>query len=89
MNGVSAGMSLIDALQGAANGWAKVRSHVQEVFFGDLRAVAATFNAIDGPNFHPLRLQEAPFGDDVRFELVGPSRIGADTIYDALRAISA
>jgi len=88
MQGTSAKMALDEALRATATAWLKLRAHVQEIFFGDLRAVAATLNAIDGPHFHPLRLEEIPFADDIRFELTGPSRIGPDQIYGALRAIA-
>jgi 5-methylcytosine-specific restriction enzyme B len=87
MSGISGGMTKDAALQASANSWAKLRAHVQEVFFGDLRGIAATLNAIDGPSFHPLQLVETSFADDIRYELMGPSRIGPDRIYDALRAI--
>lgn len=84
---VSPTMTQDQALAATSNHWGRVRAHVQEVFFGDLRGIAATFNAIDGPDFHPLRLEEATFADDIRYELAGPSFIGPDKIYDALRAI--
>lgn len=87
MSGASGSMVKDAALHVSANNWAKVRSHVQEVFFGDLRGIAATLNAIDGPGFHPLQLVETTFADDIRYELTGPSRIGPGTIYNALRAI--
>jgi 5-methylcytosine-specific restriction protein B len=89
MQGISRTIPLEQALRSSASAWSKLRAHVQEIFFGDLRAIAATLNAIDGPAFHPLRLAETPFADDIRFELTGPSRIGSDRIYDALRAIAA
>jgi 5-methylcytosine-specific restriction protein B len=87
MSGTSDSMTKDAALQVSANNWAKVRAHVQEVFFGDLRGIAATLNAIDGPAFHPLQLVETSFADDIRYELTGPSRMGPDKIYNALRAI--
>lgn len=82
-----AGMNRDETLTAVATSWLKVRTHVQEIFFGDVRAIAATLNALDGPDYHPLRLQEMSFADDLRFELQGPSQIGPDRIYDALRAI--
>lgn len=84
---VSPTMTTDEALAATSNHWGKVRAHVQEVFFGDLRGIAATFNAIDGPSFNPLQLVEAEFADDLRYELAGPSFIGPNKIYDALRAI--
>lgn len=89
MQGYSAGMDQPEILATTANVWAKVRSHVHEVFFGDLRGIAATLNALDPPAYHPIRLVEASFADDVKFELQGPAYLRADTIYDALRAIAA
>jgi 5-methylcytosine-specific restriction protein B len=88
MYGKAPAMTLDEALRTIATRWLKARAHVQEIFFGDLRAIAATLNAIDGPDYHPLRLEEVSFADDVRFELKGPSYIGPDRIYDALRAIA-
>jgi len=87
MSNASPSLTKEGALELAANQWARLRAHVQEVFFGDLRGIAATLNAIDGPAFNPLQLVEADFADDLRYELAGPPRIGPDKIYDALRAI--
>lgn len=89
LSGLSNPMDLQEVLDCTVRGWAKIRAHVQEVFFGDLRAIAATLNAIDGPDYHPLRLEEVAFADDVRFELTGPARIETNKIYDALRGIAA
>jgi 5-methylcytosine-specific restriction protein B len=87
MSNASPNLTKDGALELVANHWVRLRAHVQEVFFGDLRGIAATLNAIDGPEFNPLQLVEAEFADDLRYELSGPSRIGPDKIYDALRAI--
>jgi len=89
MHGYAPGMDQADVLATTANVWAKVRSHVQEVFFGDLRGIAATLNAIDPPSYHPIKLVEASFADDIKFELQGPAYLRAGNIYDALRAIAA
>ncbi|QOW23597.1 AAA family ATPase [Lysobacter sp. H23M47] len=70
-----------------ANSWARVIAHIEEVFFGDVRGVAATINSIDAPAYHPVRLQEQTFADDLRYELTGLSSIGPANIYDLLRAI--
>jgi 5-methylcytosine-specific restriction protein B len=81
-------MTLAQALRVCVSGWAKVRAHVQEVFFGDTRGIAAVLNAVDAPAFHPLKLQEASFGDDFRYQLQGPTHLDEQQIYDAMRAIS-
>jgi 5-methylcytosine-specific restriction protein B len=69
-------------------GWGKVRSHVDEVFFGDTRGIAATLNALEGPAFNPFKLLETTFADDLRFRLEGPVNFSASTIYPALRAFA-
>lgn len=89
MHGYLPGMDQAEIAKATANAWAKVRAHVQEVFFGDIRGISATLNAIDGPTFHPLRLRDATFADDLKYELQGPAYLKPDQIYDALRAIAA
>lgn len=42
-------LGLNEALGTLCVGWAKVRAHVEEVFFGDTRGIAAALNALDGP----------------------------------------
>lgn len=81
-------MSLDEAFSFLCIGWAKVRSHIEEVFFGDIRGIAATFNALDGPAFNPFKLIETTFADDLRFKLEGPHNFSVTDIYPALRAIA-
>ncbi len=69
-------------------GWAKVRAHVEEVFFGDTRGIAAALNALDGPAFNPFKLTETTFADDLRFRLEGPTNFTEGNIYTALRAFA-
>lgn len=79
-------LALPEALGMLCVGWAKVRAHVDEVFFGDMRGIAAAINALDGPAFNPFRLTETTFADDLRFRLEGPSNFDEANIYSALRA---
>lgn len=81
-------LPLIDALGTLCVGWAKVRAHVEEVFFGDTRGIAAVLNALDGPAFNPFKLKETTFADDLRFRLEGPTNFTEGNIYDALRAFA-
>lgn len=81
-------MTLNETLSFLCIGWAKVRAHVEEVFFGDIRGIAATLNALDGPAFNPFKLTETTFADDLRFRLEGPNNFSAADIYPALRAIA-
>lgn len=69
-------------------GWAKIRAHIEEVFFGDLRGVAAALNALDGPEFHPFRLVGELFADDIKYRIDGPTKFDSLNIYPTLRAIA-
>lgn len=81
-------LSLPEALGSLCVGWAKVRAHIEEVFFGDTRGIAAAINALDGPAFNPFKLTETTFADDLRLRLEGPSNFDEKNIYSALRAFS-
>ena len=90
MSNVSPGtMALNDAKEFVSLGWSKVRAHIDEVFFGDVRGVAATLNALEGPAYNPFKLIEATFADDLRFRLDGPVALSSSDIYPVLRAIAA
>jgi 5-methylcytosine-specific restriction protein B len=86
--GSCVGTSKDDALTMLCVGWAKVRSHVEEVFFGDARGVAAVLNALDGPPFNPFKLVETTFAGELRLRLEGPANFSAGNIYPALRALA-
>lgn len=79
--------SLDEAKAFLASAWSKVLAHVEEVFFGDMRGVAAAINALDGPAYNPYKLTETTFADELRFVLDGPRTITSDTLYPMLRAI--
>jgi len=81
-------MVLDEALGTLCVGWAKVRAHVEEVFFGDTRGIAAVLNALDGPAFNPFKLTETTFAEDLRFRLEGPTNFAENNIYAALRAFA-
>lgn len=81
-------LALPEALGTLCVGWAKVRAHVEEVFFGDTRGIAAALNALDGPAFNPFKLTETVFADDLRFRLEGPTNFDEDNIYGVLRAFA-
>jgi len=81
-------LPLQETLGALCVGWAKVRAHVEEVFFGDIRGIAAVLNALDGPTFNPFKLTETTFADDLRFRLEGPTNFNEENIYAALRAFS-
>lgn len=81
-------LSLNEVLGVLCVGWAKVRAHIEEVFFGDTRGIAATLNALDGPLFNPFKFSETTFADDLRFRLEGPTNFNEENIYAALRAFA-
>lgn len=77
------------ALSFAAGAWSVVRAHVDEVFFGDIRGVAATLNALGKVAGHPYSLQESFFADEPKQELKGPTVVTGDNVYGLLKAVAA
>jgi 5-methylcytosine-specific restriction protein B len=75
------------ALEFVRPGWEILRAHVEEVFFGDLRGVAAVFNV--GGAGHPLKLRTHSFAEQPRLELAGSTSPAGLELYKLLRAISA
>lgn len=67
--------------------WQYIQAHVEEVFFGDIRGIAATLNALGTPPYHPFKLAETSFADEPRLELRSPEKINSDNIYELLTAI--
>ena len=63
-------------------------AHIEEVFFGDIRGIATTLNALDGPSFNPFKLIETTFAEDLRFRIEGPANFNQENIYDSLRAFA-
>jgi 5-methylcytosine-specific restriction enzyme B len=76
------------ALDFVSTGWEKIRSHVEEVFFGDLRGIAATLNALEPPSYHPFKLEETDFAGELRYKITSPTSLSKDTVYNFLRAIT-
>jgi len=68
--------------------WSYIQVHVEEVFFGDIRGIAATLNVIGGSATHPFKLIETTFADEPRLELQGPFRIDAGNIYELFCAVA-
>jgi 5-methylcytosine-specific restriction protein B len=74
-----------DALAFSRVGWSRLRAHVDEAFFGDLRGVAAVLNV--GVAGHPYTLNESVFGDSPVSELVAPEPLSDEQFYALLRAV--
>lgn len=68
--------------------WGYIQTHVEEVFFGDIRGIAATLNVIGGAATHPFQLRETTFADEPRLELQSPAKVDASNIYELLCAIA-
>jgi len=82
-----AATTLDDALIDAAETWGVIRAHVEEVFFGDLRGVAAVLN-VGSYQGHPYELNDPMFADEPRLELKGPRVITQANVYGLLRAVT-
>lgn len=76
---------LLDALEYAGVAWRRLRDHIDELFFGDARTMAAVLNAGNGDN--PYRLESALFADAPVNELKGPSDPSGAELYVLLRAV--
>lgn len=72
-----------------ATAWSLVRNHVEEAFFGDVRGTAIVLNAEGRVNGHPLKLEEASFGESPRVVLNGPRTTEPDGVYAMLKAVAA
>jgi 5-methylcytosine-specific restriction protein B len=77
----------VGALAYAAETWAILRAHVDEVFFGDTHGLAAVLNI--GDDGHPYRLDEVMFGDEPRTVLHAPATVAASDVYELLRSVAA
>jgi 5-methylcytosine-specific restriction protein B len=76
-----------DALEDVAESWQLIRAHIDEVFFGDVRGVAAVLN-VGITDSHPYRLADTVFADEPRLELVGPARVASSEVYQLLRSVA-
>lgn len=74
-----------DAFEYAAVAWRRIKDHVDELFFGDARTMAAVLNANKGDN--PFRLESGLFADAPVNELVGPSNPAGTQLYRLLRIV--
>lgn len=75
-----------DALAYVRRGWGKVRAHVDEVFFGDTRAIAAALNVAKNPR-HPYKLESHFFADEQMLEFVEPE-LDSTGFYKLLREVA-
>jgi 5-methylcytosine-specific restriction protein B len=74
------------ALFSVAQSWKAIRAHIDEVFFGDMGAIAETLNVDSKP--HLYSLSDVLFAGEPRIDLVGPETVGVNDIYALLRAVA-
>ena len=79
---------LEDALALASRGWNSIRAHLDEVFFGDTRGLAAAINAFGQVSGHPYSLQEIFFADEPKQELKGPIGVIPSEVYTVLASVA-
>jgi 5-methylcytosine-specific restriction protein B len=79
--------SLASALRVVGEAWRVVRAHVDEVFFGDTRGIAAVLNISDQVGTHLYRLENRVFADEPRLEIVGPTFVRDIDLYKFLKAV--
>lgn len=77
-----------DALSYIKPGWEVVKAHVEEVFFGDVRSIAAALN-VGGATDHPLSLATHTFAEQPRLELQGALVHEGVALYRLLRSVAA
>ena len=70
-----------------AEAWSTIRAHVDEVFFGDTRAIAEVLLAGHGSS--PYTLMEATFAEQLVRRIVGPERPSPQELYQLLKIIAA
>jgi 5-methylcytosine-specific restriction protein B len=74
-----------EALDYVSRGWAKVRAPIDEVFFGDTRAIAAALN-VQSNSAHPYSLANEVFAGERVLQLV-EQPVAGETLYRLLRAV--
>jgi 5-methylcytosine-specific restriction enzyme B len=74
------------ALNFISESWGYISAHVEEVFFGDPRAISAALN-IRPDVFHPYQLETAIFADEPRLNISCPNKIDSSNVYALLKAI--
>ena len=71
-----------------ASAWGRLKNHIDEVFFGDVRGAAVVLNANLGIEDNPYVLVETYFGDVPKVEIKGPIAVSPDEIYGLMKALA-
>jgi 5-methylcytosine-specific restriction protein B len=79
--------SIEQALSLVAQGWSRVLAHVEEVYFGDARAIVATLNGGSSSVESVYTLREELFADSIRVFVDGPLQINNSNVYQFLKSV--
>lgn len=77
------------ALRYVGESWRALRAHIDEIFFGDSRGIAAVLNVTDGATGHVYSLEDVSFADEPRLSLRGPDPVPLADTYRLMRAVAA
>lgn len=80
--------SIPETIAYVREGFSTIQAHVEEVFFGDLRAIAEVWNIGAHNQSHPWKLREKMFAGEPRVELDDPVPSNDSEMYKLLRAIA-
>lgn len=78
--------SMAAATEYSLEAWATLKAHIDEVFFGDTRAIADLFAA--GLKGSPYSVVEDVLAAQTVFRVMGPQRLSGEQLYGLLRAIA-
>jgi 5-methylcytosine-specific restriction protein B len=67
--------------------WRVIRSHIDEVFFGDVRGIATVLNVREQLGQHIYVLEDRLFGDEPRLAIQGPTPVPEQALYKLLKAV--
>lgn len=76
-----------DAAMFLQSGWKKVMTHIDEVFFGDVRGIAEALNISNAAD-HPFELVEATFAGEPVAVLHKNEKLEPDDLYTLLTAVA-
>jgi 5-methylcytosine-specific restriction protein B len=86
LSGTSVPGTLEGAITKVSEAWRVIRAHVDEVFFGDVRGIAAVLNISGSGGLHELK--QEMFANEPRLQIIGPDPVPNSSLYAFLRAVA-
>lgn len=86
LNGSNVPTTVDGAITRVGESWRVIRAHVDEVFFGDVRGIAAVLNVTGDGSVYALK--QEMFANEPRLQMVGPDPVPANQLYAFLRAVA-